>query len=394
MTINNDHKADKPGAFPRYLCSLRNVNQLSMFDKSNLKPVTDRYAFRANKYYLNLINWDDPDDPIRRLIIPCEEELEQWGELDACDESSITVRQGVQHKYATTVLLLVTENCGCFCRYCFRKRIFMNGNKEAAYDLKEGLEYISRHPEVNNVLLTGGDPMVLPTRKLRKIFDRLKNIKHVRLLRIGTKMPAFYPFRFLNDPEFINIIREFRDNYRSIYIVCHFDHPNELTRDSRKAIRMLQRAGAIYVNQNPIIRGVSDSPEVMSKLWNELSYIGVQQYYTFQGRPTAGNKPFSVPITEAYYKVEEAKGKCSGLAKRARYVMSHTSGKVEVMGVDRKYIYLKYHRAKDDEDEQRIIVCYRDDDAYWLDDLTPVPEFQRQERSQIEDFLRQRDFSL
>ena len=110
----------------------------------------------------------------------------------------------------------------------------------------------------------------------------------------------------------------------------------------------------------------------MSKLWNELSYLGVPQYYMFQGRPTAGNEPFVVPIVEAYFKIEEAKLKCSGLAKRVRYVMSHESGKVEVVGVDRRFIYMKYHRAKHSRNEGRFFIFHRDDNAYWLDQLKPV----------------------
>jgi L-lysine 2,3-aminomutase len=104
--------------------------------------------------------------------------------------------------------------------------------------------------------------------------------------------------------------------------------------------------------------------------------MGVPQYYVFQGRPTAGNEPYEVPIVESYFKIEEAKKKCSGLSKRLKYAMSHDSGKLEIIGVDHKHIYLKYHRAKDTEDEQRMIVCYRDDNAYWLDQLKPLPGYE------------------
>jgi len=110
----------------------------------------------------------------------------------------------------------------------------------------------------------------------------------------------------------------------------------------------------------------------MAELWNELSYIGAPQYYVFQGRPTAGNKPFVVPIVEAYQKIEEAKRRCSGLAKRIKYVMSHASGKIEIVGLDNKYIYMKYHRARHRRNEGRFFVCHRDDNACWLDQLQPA----------------------
>jgi KamA family protein len=352
--------------------SVDRLPRLSSAERTRLKEVTEKYAFRANDYYLNLINWDDPRDPIRRLVIPHEDELAPWGNLDASNENSITVRKGVQHKYGSTVLLLVNEACSSFCRYCFRKRLFMNGHDEATYDITPGLQYIRHHPEVNNVLLTGGDPLILRTPRLERIIGALREIEHVRIIRIGSKVPAFNPFRILNDDSLIEMFRKYSRSDRRIYLMCHFDHPRELTPEAREAMSRIIDAGVICVNQNPIIRGISDDPNVMAKLWNELSFMGVGQYYVFQGRPTAGNLPYELPIAEAYHRIEEAKKKCSGLGKRIKYVMSHESGKIEVIGVDARHIYLKYHRAKHQKDDQRLLVCRRDDSAYWLDQLRPI----------------------
>ncbi|NOY89324.1 MAG: KamA family radical SAM protein [FCB group bacterium] len=356
----------------RFVLNIDKIRHLSDEEKKRLKEVADIYPFRANDYYLNLINWHDPHDPIRRLIIPHENELNQWGELDASKEHAITVRKGVQHKYGSTVLLLVNEVCAAFCRYCFRKRLFMNGNDEVSYDIEPGIEYIRQHPEVNNVLLTGGDPMILPTPKLEKIIKALREIDHVRIIRIGSKMTAFNPFRFINDPALMEVFKKYSLVDKRIYMVCHFDHPRELTAEARQAVDILLKAGVVCINQNPIIRGISDEPQVMADLWNELSFMGVQQYYVFQCRPTVGNDLYSLPIVEAYRRIEEAKKHCSGLAKRLKYTMSHESGKIEIIGVDKKYIYLKYHRAKHQKDEQRLLVCHRDDSARWLDQLKPV----------------------
>lgn len=356
----------------RLVVDIDRLPQLSPSEKAELRPVAERFPFRANDYYLGLIDWSDPNDPIRRLIIPSTRELSHWGELDASKEKAITVRRGVQHKYSSTVLLIVNEACPGYCRYCFRKRLFINRGDEAAYDIRPGLEYIRQHPEVSNVLLTGGDPLILPTHKLEKIVAALREIEHVRIIRIGSKMPAFNPFRIIHDDALVEMLRDYSWPDSRIYVMCHFDHPNELTDESREAVDRLMQAGTVCVNQNPIIRGVSDDPEVMSDLWNQLSYMGVPQYYVFQCRPTLGNEPYSVPIVEAYHKVEEAKKRCSGLAKRLKYGMSHESGKVEVVGVDHRHIYLKYHRAKHKVDEQRLLVCHRDDRARWLDQLKPV----------------------
>lgn len=356
----------------KYITKIDDIPQLTDSEKQRLNRVLDSYVFRVNDYYLGLINWDDPDDPIRQLVIPREDELNEWGELDASDEKAITVAKGIQHKYASTALLLTTEVCGSFCRYCFRKRLFMNDNDEAHTDVSEGIEYIRQHTEINNVLLTGGDPMLLSSKRLEKILSALREIDHVKIIRVGTKMPAFNPFRFIDDPQLLEVLSKHSHSDRRIYFMCHFDHPVELTPECREAIKLIQNAGVICVNQNPIIRGISDSPDVMSRLWNELSYMGMPQYYVFQGRPTAGNEPYEVPLTEAYFAIEKAKRECSGVAKRLKYAMSHESGKIEIVGVDHRYIYLKYHRAKHNEDEQRMLVCHRDDKAYWLDQLKPV----------------------
>lgn len=356
----------------RFVLNIDKVSHLTDVEKLQLKAVSEKYAFRANDYYLGLIDWNDPNDPLRRLVIPHESELTQWGQLDASKEKAITVRKGVQHKYGTTTLLLVNEVCASFCRYCFRKRLFMNGNDEVTYDINVGIDYIRMHPEVSNILLTGGDPMILKTPKLEEIISKLREIEHVRIIRIGSKMPAFNPFRFINDEKLMDMLKKYSLPDRRIYMICHFDHPNELTKESRQAIQLLLEAGVVCVNQNPIIRGISDKPEVMATLWNELSYMGLPQYYVFQCRPTAGNEPYSIPIVEAYHKIEEAKKQCSGLSKRLKYVMSHESGKIEIIGVDRRYIFLKYHRAKHQTDEQRLLVCHRDDNAGWLDQLKPV----------------------
>jgi len=193
----------------RYILNIDKIPHLTEQEKARLKEVTQKYAFRANDYYLRLINWNDPKDPIRRLVIPHENELAEWGTLDASGENRITVRKGVQHKYASTVLLLVNEVCGSFCRYCFRKRLFMNGNDEVTYNVETGFEYIEDHKEVNNVLLTGGDPLILQTPKLEKIISRLRSIDHVRIIRIGTKMPAFNPYRILNDDSPLDLFRKY-----------------------------------------------------------------------------------------------------------------------------------------------------------------------------------------
>lgn len=359
----------------RYVRSLDKVEHLSPGERERLQEVAETYAFRANDYYLGLINWDDPDDPIRRIVIPSKDELGDWGQLDASNEKAITVTRGAQHKYFDTALLLCNEVCGAYCRYCFRKRLFMNGNGEASTDVSAGLEYIAANPQINNVLLTGGDPLLMSPRRLGDIFAALKDIPHVKIIRVGSKMPAFDPWRMLGNKEMQAVFREFSTPKKRIYLMAHFDHPRELTRAAVAGIARFIESGVICCNQCPLIGGVNDDPDVLAELYAKLSYIGCPPYYLFQGRPTAGNEPYEVPLVQGFQIYDEAHRRGSGLARRARFCMSHSTGKIQVLHIDERYIYLKYHQAKDPKDLGRFMVCHRDDDAYWFDQLRPVDEF-------------------
>jgi KamA family protein len=351
---------------------LDDIPQLSADERARLSLVAERYAFRVSEYYLKLIDWDDPRDPIRQLVIPREEELADWGTLDASNEASVTVAQGIQHKYRDTVLLLCNEVCGAYCRYCFRKRLFMDGNDETANDLRPAFEYIAEHPEVNNVLLSGGDPLLMSTRRLVNIFERLRQIHHVKVIRVGSKMPAFDPHRILDDPGLRAAFREFSNGRQRIYLMTHFDHPRELTSEAVRALHACLRNGVVCANQCPLIKGINDDPTVLAELFIRLSQIGCPQYYVFQGRPTVGNKPYELSIVRGLQIFNQAMQCGAGLARRARFVISHATGKLEVMGVDERYIYLRYHQPKHREDAGKLLLCHRDDHASWFDDLVPV----------------------
>ncbi|HEB83971.1 MAG TPA: KamA family radical SAM protein [Bacteroidetes bacterium] len=358
----------------RYLRRIDQVAQLSEEERRRLRPVCERYAFRANDYYLNLINWADPKDPIRRLVIPSEDELEEWGKLDVSHEADYTVAPGVQHKYPHTVLILATMTCAAYCRYCFRKRLFMPDSEETAVDFSEGIEYIARHPEVQNVLLSGGDPLVLSTGRLEALIARLRAIDHVGVIRIGSKVPSFNPLRLLDDRALFTMFARYSTPRKRIYLMSHFTHPRELTTPAIEVVHRLLRAGVIIANQTPLLAGINDDPDVLGELWLRLSEIGATPYYLFVNRPTAGNAPFRVPLTRGYQLFQESLTRVSGLGRRLRYTMSHATGKVEIIGVDDHRIYIRYHRAAKPENAGRFLAFHRDDQAYWLDDLVPVKE--------------------
>jgi len=350
------------------------LEQLSEKERNELKDVTDRFPFRSNDYYLSLIDWDDPDDPIRQIIIPHIQELEEWGRYDPSDEKDYTIMPGLEHKYNSTVVLLVSDVCNGICRYCFRKRFFTESHKEHILNVPAATEYIKEHSEITNVLLTGGDPLSLTTSKLENIVRRLREIDHIGIIRIGTKVPAFNPYRIIDDPSLLEMIKRYSTDGKKIYVITHFVHPRELTDIAVKGISLLQKSGAIIANQTPLITGVNDDPNVMADLLRKLSFVGAAPYYIFQCRPALGNKAYTVPIERGYEIIEQAKSQVSGLAKRVRYAMSHSSGKIEIIGKTDDMVFFRYHRAAHNEDSGRVMVFKSEPDACWFDNYQELIE--------------------
>ncbi|WP_374016206.1 KamA family radical SAM protein [Paenibacillus thiaminolyticus] len=371
---------------PKYVTDIEKITQIPETERKRLKQITEKFVFRVNDYYLNLIDWNDPDDPIRKLVIPNTGELQEYGRWDASDEDTNYVVPGCQHKYGTTALLIVSEVCGAYCRYCFRKRLFRNDVKEAMSDVNPGLAYIADRPEINNVLLTGGDSLILATPKLRMILERLRAIPHVQIIRLGSKMPVFNPMRIYEDEALLETIREFSSADKRIYVMAHINHPREITAEAKRGFEALHQAGAIVVNQTPVLRGINDNADVLGELLDKLSWAGVTPYYFFINRPVAGNREFVLPLKDVYRVVEEAKAKTSGLGKRVRLSMSHTSGKIEILAIEDGKAYLKYHQSRDNQ-YGRFMVLDCPDDAAWFDDLPGNEQFWTPPMKKTEDVV-------
>ena len=182
-------------------------------------------------------------------------------------------------------------------------------------------------------------------------------------------MPAFDPGRLTRDAELQATLREYSTRDKRIYLMAHFDHPRELTTTATDGLALWQECGVVCINQCPLIRGINDDADVLAEMWEKLSYAGCPPYYLFQGRPTAGNKPYEVPIVRGWRIFQQALTYGSGLARRAKYVMSHANGKIEIVAVDEDQIYLRYHQAKEHRNLGRFLVAERDDAAGWLDEL-------------------------
>lgn len=348
---------------------LKDYIALSKKEGEQLKRVIQIHPMRVTPYYLSLIDWDDPRDPIRKMAIPSVHELTLQVSYDTSGEAENTKLRGLQHKYRETALVLATNRCATYCRYCFRKRLVGLPNTEAVEHFNEAANYIRQHQEINNVLISGGDPLVLPTQVIEHFLTTLSDIPHFDFIRFGSKTPVTLPSRF-EDEDLLNVLEEYSHSSRRLYVVTQFNHPKEITKHSIKAVDNLIKSGVIVNNQTVLLKGVNDEPATLAELQNRLVGIGVNPYYVFQCRPVKRVKRhFQVPICKGADIVEKAKVKCNGYSKRFRYIMSHKSGKIEIMGIVNEEICFKYHQAKNRKNLGKIFSRKLDEKAGWLDDF-------------------------
>ena len=207
---------------------LRSPLKLTDEEYENIWKEIACYPMSVTKYYFSLINPDDPDDPIRKLAIPTGSTILPDGELDTSGEAGNTVLQGMQHKYAETVLILTTADCAMFCRHCFRRRLVGKSNEEIAVDIDAIAEYIRAHPSINNVLLSGGDSFLLPTEEIADWLRKLAVLPQLDFIRFGTRTPVTFPQRILGDYALLELLASYRQQ-KQLYVVTHFNHPREIT---------------------------------------------------------------------------------------------------------------------------------------------------------------------
>lgn len=357
-------------------CNITSIDQLGELvdiappERRRLKAVTERHPMSVTRYYASLIDWSDPSDPLRRMVVPHPGELDPAGVYDQSGEKLNTRMQGLQHKYERTVLLLTTNLCTSFCRYCFRKRLVGLPSHEIMSRFTDALKYIRAHREVNNVLLSGGDPLALPTSMVRNFLEGLSSVRHLDFIRLGTKVPVTLPQRITGDRELLDLLRETSTKKKRVFVSTQFNHPRELTPEARDAITKLQRAGVVTNNQTVLLRGVNDDPTVLADLQSTLTSCGVIPYYVFQCRPAKRvKKLFQVPLLEGSGIVERAKAMLDGYSKRFRYVMSHRDGKISLAGTDDRYFYFRFHQARDPRNSGRFFRRRIDPKACWLDEL-------------------------
>jgi KamA family protein len=338
-------------------------------EEKQLEQVIQIHPMRVSPYYLSLIDWNDPHDPIRKMAVPSIEELNLEGVYDTSGEAENTKMRGLQHKYSETALILATNRCATYCRHCFRKRLVGSSTEEILRRFDEAVEYVAKHEEINNVLISGGDPLVLKTEILENFLEALTKIDHINFIRFGSRVPVTLPAR-LDGPKILALFKKYSKSDKRLYVVTHFNHPREITPQSTRAVSNLINAGVLLSNQTVLLRGVNDDPYTLATLMNRLVSIGVTPYYVFQCRPVKRVKHhFQVPICEGVRIVEQAKANCNGHSKRFKYAMSHKTGKIEILGIMKGEIYFKYHEAKNRENLGVMFKRRVDEHAGWLDDF-------------------------
>ncbi len=302
---------------------------LPVNDLDKLGEVTSRHPMSIPKYYLDLIDKEDPNDPIRTLSVPSIMELDMSGDYDTSGEAENTKFAGVQHKYHTTMLVLTTNACFMYCRHCFRKRLVGYSNDEINNRLDRTIEYLNKNTEVNNVLLSGGDSFCLDTSVIKMYLERLSEVEHLDFVRFGTRSLVVFPQRIYEDKELLEALKETGKKKR-IDIVTQFNHPRELTEEVQKAMLALKEAGVTVHNQTVMLKGVNTDPKVLGELLNKLVRFGINPYYVFQCRPvTAVKNHFQMPLEQTWKIAEEAKAYCNGFGKRFKLAMSIRAGKLK-----------------------------------------------------------------
>ena len=348
---------------------LKKYAELSDDVERQLKRIIQRHPMRITPYYMSLIDWDNPSDPIKKMAVPSLEEFNLEGSYDTSGEAENTKLPGLQHKYSETALILATNRCAIYCRHCFRKRLIGLPSAEVIKRFEDAANYVRQHKEINNVLITGGDPLVLSNGVIENFLLLLSDIPHLKFIRFGSRTPVTLPSRF-DDDELLNILREHSRPDRRIYVVTQFNYPREITKKSIKAVDNLIKSGVVLNNQTVLLKGVNDYPRTLAKLQNRLVDIGVNPYYVFQCRPVKRVKySFQIPICKGIDIIETAKKSCNGHSKRFKYIMSHKTGKIEILGIVDNEIYFKYHQAKNRKNLGKIFRRKVDSKASWLDDF-------------------------
>lgn len=287
---------------------LRHFLTLTPSEEAAFKQGGYNLPFAITPYYLDLINRADPNDPLRKTVVPRQEEFQVSAVEydDPCGEDGDMVVPGLVHRYPDRVLFLVNETCSVYCRYCTRSRLVGSGEHDVEYEA--AYRYLEAHPEVRDVLISGGDPLVMDDAKLERIIARLRSIPSIKVLRIGTKVPTVLPQRITD--AFVAMLKKYQPFYMSI----HFTHTAEITPEVEQACNKLADAGIMTFSQTVLMQDVNDDKILMRELMQRILELRVRPYYIYQCDPVKGTAHFRTPVAKGLEIMEYLRGHITGYA--------------------------------------------------------------------------------
>ena len=408
----------------RHLDRIEQLQRLDEQTRFEMQVVASVLPFRVNRFVIEqLINWDNvPNDPIFALTFPQRDMLEpqmyeQMAQLhrEQAPKADIQalawklrhklnphpagqmelnlpmvngeVVEGLQHKYRETALFFPSQGqtCHSYCTFCFRWAQFV-GDKDLKIASKEAdklLDYLAEHPRITDLLMTGGDPMVMKTKHLTPYLEGLlePRLTHLQTIRIGTKALSFWPYRFVTDPDaeaLLNLFTRLVDSGKHVAVMAHINHYQEMQNPVfREAVRRIRATGAEIRTQSPLIKHINDDPAVWETMWREQVRLGMIPYYMFVERDTGAKHRFELPLARAYEIYRDAIRRVSGLARTARGPsMSAGPGKVEIQGVaeihGEKVFVLRFIQGRNSDWAQRPFFAKYSETATWLNELEPA----------------------
>ncbi|MGQ1785984.1 KamA family radical SAM protein [Saccharicrinis sp. GN24d3] len=401
------------------------IERLSEEDLLNIEVVGNVLPFKTNNYVVDeLIDWDNfREDPMFILNFPQKdmlfrEDFNRMAELILSGADKGVIRReaniireklnphpagqleynvpelngeklnGVQHKYRETMLFFPSQGqtCHAYCTFCFRWPQFTNMDSELKFSMKEAdsiVGYLKEHTEITDLLITGGDPMVMKAKTFDTYISKIieANIEHLKTIRIGSKSLSFWPYRFLTDAdadEMLSIFKRITKAGKSLSFMAHFNHPQELSTDAvKQAIRRIRSTGAIIRTQSPVLNHINASSTIWADMWRKQVELGMVPYYMFIARDTGAQDYFGIPVVRAWKIFQKAYTQVSGIARTVRGPsMSCTPGKIRVIGVTEikgeKIIALEFIQGRNSDWAARPFFAKYDCQAQWIDDLYPA----------------------